>query len=263
MHDDLEADNSRTTNRAFALLPEHFHLGPTPLDGSTTLDRLRHSSVVATLVDAMCADLGTTNRQVGASVLMQRLALALTGPTLAATLLHDRMPTAELAQIHVAVVAATPHVAFAPTTTQLHRVDAGGPSGLLSSWHSHWIGNIFKSVINNIRHVEPCAVRTLWGNVVGATIENLATLDWSYPERQIKTLSTGLYASEGLYRRHAQLDDHTFEGRAGMLRARTTCCLLTKVDPEGSCVSCPNLSGAERAETIDRFFATHRPAPAT
>ena len=60
---------------ALNAMPARFHLSDRPPAGSVSFAALRDPIVASGLIESVCAARGTTNRQIGASLLVQGIAM--------------------------------------------------------------------------------------------------------------------------------------------------------------------------------------------
>lgn len=245
---------------ALAMLPPRFHLADTVPDGARSWRELTASDVLDAELVAFAASREIDDRQIAASLYVQTMSMVLTGATLAAVVLHGRLPLVSVDDLYVA--RRPPTFAFGarhanvvgvagdPRAADLAET-AGDLDDLLTRWSLWWYQGMLSGLVDAVREVRRVGERLLRDNVASAAVGAFVFLDWWSPGLEVRRRAEHLLGlGNPPIGEAVRITDVEHDGRTGLGSERRSCCMMLNLGDGRFCPGCPKVTPDQRRENM-------------
>lgn len=245
---------------ALATLPPRFHLADTVPDGARSWRELTAPDVLDAELVAFATSREIDDRQIAASLYVQTMSMVLTGATLAAVVLHRRLPLVSVDDLYVAQ--RPPVVAFGarhgnvvgladdPRAGELAET-VSDLDALLARWSLWWYQGMLSGLVDAVRAVRRVGERLLRDNVASAALGAFVFLDWWSPELEIRAMAEHLLGLGNPPIGDAvHITEVEHDGRTGLGSERRSCCMMLNLGDGRFCPGCPKVTPEQRRENM-------------
>lgn len=241
---------------ALATLPPRFHLADAVPTGAHSWRELTIPDVLDAELAAFADTREIDDPRIAASLYVQTMSMVLCGATIAAVVLHGRLPLVSVDDLYVAqrppmFASGARHAAVVglerdPRAPELPET-AADLDELLARWSAWWYQGILAGLVDAVREVRRVGERVLRDNVASAALGAFVFLDWWSPELQVRARAEHLLGlGNPPIGEAVHIADVEHDGRTGLGSERRSCCMMLNLGDGRFCPGCPKVTAEQR-----------------